>query len=314
MDARAAKHRALTRARNTQLDSPKAEWMIKAVQELPLWRATGQNHLLIDMSSNHAPRLPVNQAIYMATSFWAAGSSYRHEHDLAIPLWNQKWEAFNSADAAAQRRADGRNLLLTFRGQRMFWCASCAPKDLAASLTLELQDDDLKLRWIRNRLHEVHNGADVITIGTCARELNNPANCNGTCRQRCDQDAAEASRHDYHDLLLRSKFGLVLPGITPMSYRLSETMACGTIPIIVSDFMVLPFQQLLNWSAFSIRLPEKLFSAALVDRLRAVPNERVRQMRAKVVEAYERCFATPAATVLCGVEELELRLFGRTAA
>ena len=311
MDARAAQHRALTCACNTQLDSPKAEWMIKAVQELPLWRATGQNHLLVDMSSNHAPRLPANQAIYMATSFWAAGSSYRHEHDLAIPLWNQKWEAFNSADAAAQRRADGRNLLLTFRGQRMFWCASCAPKDLAASLTLELQDDDLKLRWIRNRLHEVHNGADVITIGTCTRELNNPANCNGTCRQRCDQDAAEASRHDYHDLLLRSKFGLVLPGITPMSYRLSETMACGTIPVIVSDFMVLPFQQLLNWSAFSVRLPEKLFSAALVDRLRALPDERVRQMRAKVVEVYERCFATPAATVLCGVEELELRLFGR---
>jgi hypothetical protein len=117
--------------------------MIEAVAELPLWRGTGQNHLLIDMSSsNHAPRLPVSQGVYMATSFWAAGSSYRHEHDVSIPLWNQKWEAFVSESAAAQRRADGRDLLLTFRGQRMFWCASCAPKDLAASLAVESSAED----------------------------------------------------------------------------------------------------------------------------------------------------------------------------
>jgi hypothetical protein len=232
--------------------------MIEAVAELPLWRGTGQNHLLIDMSSNHAPRLPVSQGVYMATSFWAAGSSYRHEHDVSIPLWNQKWEAFVSESAAAQRRADGRDLLLTFRGQRMFWCASCAPKDLAASLAVESSAEDLGLRWARNRLHELHNGDDVITIGTCTRDLNNPAHCDATCRQRCDADAAESKGHDFHNLLARAKFGLVLPGITPMSYRLSETMACGAIPVIVSDFMVLPFQQLLNWSALSFRFPEAL--------------------------------------------------------
>ena len=86
-------------------------------------------------------------------------------------------------------------------------------------------------------------------------------------------------------------------------------MACGAIPVIVSDYMVLPFQQLLNWSALSFRFPEALLSAALVRRLRAVPAERVRDMRLSVAAAYETCFATPA--VLCGVEELELRLFGR---
>jgi hypothetical protein len=166
------------------------------------------------------------------------------------------------------------------------------------------------LRWARNRLHELHNGDDVITIGTCTRDLNNPAHCDATCRQRCDADAAESKGHDFHNLLARAKFGLVLPGITPMSYRLSETMACGAIPVIVSDFMVLPFQQLLNWSELSFRFPEALLSAALVRRLRAVPAERVRDMRLSVAAAYEKCFATPAATVLCGVEELELRLFG----
>jgi hypothetical protein len=292
---------------NPAVDTPKIDWLIKAVEQLPFWQG-GTNHVLFDMSSNHAPRLPVGRGIYMATSFWAAGSSYRHGHDQPLPLWNQKWPHFLSADASARRRLDVRRKLLVFKGQRMFWCASCAPKDLADTLKGGEEESLRKHGWVRNQLHLLHNGHDIITVGTCTRELKNANLCDAECQARCRQDAAESNTTDFHSLLWDSKFGLVLPGITPMSYRLAETMACGAIPVIVSDFMKLPLPHVVDWPSLSFSFPEAMLSS-VPGILRSVPAARLRDMRLRVSAAYEKCFASPGLTALCGVEDLEHQLF-----
>jgi hypothetical protein len=302
------------RCTDTWTDAPKAEALGSALERLPGWK-DGANHLVFDMSSAYAPTLPINRGIYAATSFWAAGHSFRHGYDQPIPLWNQRWRTENSTLDAAARRSAARPLLLTFKGQRMFWCGSimCAPNDLTHAVhAVQLRpiNSYSGTGWVRNQLGALDNGQDVIIASKCARELADAAHCGGDCALQCDAEGRRYDALDFRELLLNSTFGLVLPGITPMSYRLAETLSYGAVPVIASDFLMLPFAALLDWHAFSVRVSESQL-LELPQLLRALPRERVAQMQASAVQAYERCFSSPGKIALCTVEQLEVSMFGR---
>ena len=304
------------RCTDTWTDAPKVEALAAALEALPGW-GDGSNHLVFDMSSAHAPTLPVNKAVYAVTSFWAAGSSFRHGFDQPVPLWNQRWQTENTpADAAGRRRTD-RPLLLSFKGQRMFWCGSvlCAPADVNRAVHAgQLRElGSYEDGWVRNRLPELHNGVDIVVATECAREMLDRAMCDGDCHARCDADGRAYDALDFRELLRNSTFGLVLPGITPMSYRLAETLSYGAVPVIASDFIKLPFATLLDWHAFSIRISESQL-LSLPELLRALPRARVASLQQNAVLAYERCFATPGRIALCAVEQLEVSMFGRLVA
>jgi hypothetical protein len=60
----------------------------------------------------------------------------------------------------------------------------------------------------------------------------------------------------YKDLLYNSVFSFVIEGDLPWSYRLTEVINSGSIPIIIlpRHQYILPFQQILDYSTFSILL------------------------------------------------------------
>ena len=293
-------------------DTVKAEWLAAALGRLPGWAASrGGNTLLVDLSSNHAPRLPVGRGIYAASSFWGADESYRHGFDLPLPLWNMRWAEYageGNASAALARRNASRPLLLSFKGQRMFFCHHklCAPPDLVSAI----RDGGLRPTasyghsWVRNRLGALHNGQDIVMATQCERELREPAACNATCKARCSTDRLLYESLDYEQLMANSSFALVLPGIAPMSYRLAEAMGFGAIPVIASDFITLPFTRVLDWRRFSVQAAESSLEA-LPDRLRAIPAEVVADMRREARAAYDRCFASPGQIALCTLDEIE---------
>ena len=295
------------RCTDTWTDAPKVEALAAALAAQPGWDG-GANFLLFDMSSAYQPSLPIGRGIYAASSFWAAGASFRHGHDIALPLWDQRWRNAEGRDTRVP--AEKRPLLLSFKGQRMFWCNSsmCSPPDLADAVRAGSLRPAVSYQhgWVRNLARSLHNGRDVTILTRCSRELEAVNLCNKDCAERCAEDGREYGRHDYFSLLSNSSFGLVLPGITPMSYRLAETMAAGAVPVIVSDFMVLPFTSHLNWTSLALRVPEALL-LRVPDMLRALDASTVSNMRAAVAVAYSRCFATPGAIALCALEELERR-------
>jgi hypothetical protein len=301
------------RCMDTWNNAPKAQVMNWALEALPGWR-DGTNHLIFDMSSAYAPILSVGRALYAASSFWAAGQSFRHGYDVPVPLWNQRWQTENSAEDALVRRNADRTLLLTFKGQRMFWCQSimCAPEDVSHAVRSgQLNSIEMyKHGWVRNKLGALHNGHDIIIATRCARELDDPSHCEADCRLRCSLEQTLYDALDYRMLLKNSTFGLVLPGITPMSYRLAETMSYGAVPVIASDFITLPFTKLLDWQSFSIRISEAQV-LSLPQVLRDISPQRVKLLQVNAVAAYERCFASPGKIALCTIDELEQRMFGR---
>lgn len=59
--------------------------------------------------------------------------------------------------------------------------------------------------------------------------------------------------YSYEYLMNNSYFGIVLEGDLPWSYRFTETINSGCIPVIIKDKMKsLPFQQYIDYSKFSI--------------------------------------------------------------
>jgi hypothetical protein len=101
------------------------------------------------------------------------------------------------------------------------------------------------------------------------------------------------------ELLSNSKFGLVPCGDGWHSYRLMETMAMGVVPIILSDGWSLPFEDILDWSEFSIRIQ--------ADALTTIPDviaahaETACEMRAKVYDVYHTYLKDPDA-IMHGID------------
>ncbi len=59
----------------------------------------------------------------------------------------------------------------------------------------------------------------------------------------------------YAGILARSRFTLCPRGVGSCSYRLFEAMRAGSVPVILSDELVLPAGP--DWEACSVRIPEK---------------------------------------------------------
>ena len=95
----------------------------------------------------------------------------------------------------------------------------------------------------------------------------------------------------YLDLMRRSKFVLCPRGWGASSIRIFETMACGRVPVIISDnwFKGWRRPERCNWSDFSVSVPEHSVSS-IPQRLRAI-EPLAAQMGMSARRIYQECFA-----------------------
>jgi len=94
---------------------------------------------------------------------------------------------------------------------------------------------------------------------------------------------------EFEKLMRRSKFALCPRGFGTTSFRLSEAMEFGCIPVYVSDVFSLPFANLIDAKDYCVLVKESEI-ATLHERLLAIPQEEVDRLRARIKEIYECCF------------------------
>jgi hypothetical protein len=79
-------------------------------------------------------------------------------------------------------------------------------------------------------------------------------------------------------------FTLCPAGHARWTFRLSEALRAGSIPVLLSDYYRPPLSRTLHWDRFSVSLPESsLWNAPTL--LRRLPPERVRELQLGVREA-----------------------------
>ncbi len=91
----------------------------------------------------------------------------------------------------------------------------------------------------------------------------------------------------YNQLLLKSKFSLCPAGSGPGSIRFWECLACGSIPVLLSDKLDLPcLPANLSWEESIIFHPENKLNT-LDKTIRSVSEEKIREMRRNCLNIYE---------------------------
>ncbi|CAB9524859.1 Exostosin-1 [Seminavis robusta] len=101
----------------------------------------------------------------------------------------------------------------------------------------------------------------------------------------------------YRELLLNSTFGGTPKGDSLYSYRFTETMSAGTIPVVYADDWLPPFNEhVVRWEDAAVFIEEK---DALRTReiLKAIPKERVCEMQKYVLHVYDTYLANRAGWV-----------------
>ena len=69
-------------------------------------------------------------------------------------------------------------------------------------------------------------------------------------------------QHTSSELHANTTFALIVEGSGYNTLRLlEEVMSAGAIPVICVDYVILPFQDLLDWDEFSIHVPEHLLES-----------------------------------------------------
>lgn len=76
------------------------------------------------------------------------------------------------------------------------------------------------------------------------------------------KETREALANRYYRMIERSRFVLCPRGGGPSSHRFFETLACGRIPVLISDHLRLPLEGVLPWEEFCVRVPEQEFGRA----------------------------------------------------
>jgi hypothetical protein len=98
----------------------------------------------------------------------------------------------------------------------------------------------------------------------------------------------DAIDYDYTDLLANSAYTLVPRGDCEFSYRFTEAVCSGSVPVLVSDGWVVPFSRsLVPFEEYGVRVIEE-DSAALLSTLRGITEGQRTAMQQKAQEVCQK--------------------------
>lgn len=99
----------------------------------------------------------------------------------------------------------------------------------------------------------------------------------------------------FHDGMQNSVFCATVRGDTASSSRLFSIIASGCIPVIISDWIPLPFESIIDYCAFSMRFPESIVHnvGQLISQLRNIQPSQVTKMHTALSTAKEMLLFPP---------------------
>uniref|UniRef100_A0A0G4GQI1 Exostosin GT47 domain-containing protein n=1 Tax=Chromera velia CCMP2878 TaxID=1169474 RepID=A0A0G4GQI1_9ALVE len=228
-------------------------WTLARLRSLPFWNQ-GRNHLLQDHSDDEYAAIDGDFAILARAS--SSHKFFRQGFDVPVHLrahdaFLEEWKQRTAPGGQGIPIPGDRDILASFEG----WFASAEE--------------------VREKLCRAVSSADTDVLVSLQR--------NGWV-QSCGGFAGTLESSDkalrYKEVLLRSKFTFAPQGNGRASHRLIEATLLGSVPVMIANDAIPPWDELSEFSAWCIwwpsqRLPE------LMKTLRGISDERLRAMQAE---------------------------------
>jgi len=145
---------------------------------------------------------------------------------------------------------------------------------------------------IRNKLFELHNGQDIISLMS---------------HEFARQQKSGKINETYRSIMTKGKFGATPRGDNKFSYRFSETLSAGAIPVVHADEWVLPFdREVVEWNRCAVVIPEEQWNRTVDILKRIGPNQRC-QMRQYCYKVYQKYFVNSEATIAGILDSIEAK-------
>eukprot|EP00752_Nemacystus_decipiens_P005375 g4875.t1 len=230
----------------------------------PQWNG-GVNNIMMEFTPwwREGGRRPhISNTYAMDWAFDSLSCYYRSGFDLSLPLVPGKLFPEYASTAATARK-----FFMTFKG------------------TIYLRGFGLEERSAVSRVHDPANRiVSVVKCSTMHGDELLPEN-----REYCDRSKERYDSYDYGGLM-NSTFALVPSGRSPGTFRLGEIMSAGAIPVFVVRDWIKPFQEQIDWPAFSFSFTPDQVGPKMVEVLKAVPPDQLLTMQRKSLEAYWKIF------------------------
>jgi mannosyltransferase OCH1-like enzyme len=140
---------------------------------------------------------------------------------------------------------------------------------------------------IREKIFEMDKHHSAVIINTGSWHFNNHVysskqNSIGTLNEN---DETKKKTNNYNDILLKSRYSLCPSGSGPNSIRFWESLAIGSIPVLLADTLELP--ENIEWENAIIRLKEKELDK-VNNILENIDEKREKEMRSKCIKIYNQ--------------------------
>lgn len=113
---------------------------------------------------------------------------------------------------------------------------------------------------------------------------------------------------EYLEIMEKGTFCLVIRGVRLAQPTLLEAMATNCIPVIIADNIILPFEEIIDWTLASVTIREAdLHSITTV--LKAISSTRIKEMQQQGRFLFDKYFKDIETIVLAMLDELNDRVF-----
>eukprot|EP01018_Ginkgo_biloba_P032394 Gb_02632 [translate_table: standard] len=256
-------------------------------RELPHWDG-GMNHVLVSFADEwrqkHVPEDSIGFASLLLTDMHE--TIYRPGFDISMTL-----PPFYRSHQFQNLKPSERKYILTFRGLRY------------------LGHNEEGILRSEDSFREMHNGNDVIVAVSCKHPINDLK------RQKepalgihCEEDERIHANYSYGDLM-NSTFGLAPAGIQPNSYRFTEILSAGTIPVLIADNYVKPFDTLIQWHKCLLQFPTTEMRR-IVPTLRKMTKEEMEKRQEYCLKVYDEYLKDDEALLKAVIDSLKARFMG----